>query len=573
MPAQTAPKISPRSGPAVSLQRTRVALQRSLLCITLWFMAAPAVSAQGFLYAINDFGSLTVNAAVLDKLPSKFDPATFATFEQAWRDVVVDGADRYAIRFDGLVHKNGAALDTLSFQSFSQGVWINIHVLDGNVWALRTDGALARDGFIAQQFDVEPPDPKTQPDYFFQRLVSIGADIFALRSDGAIFRNLELAPIFQFAGGPGVASGGGEGLAVDTVWRDLGVHPITAELYAIRADGAVVHGDPSGARGSPFGGTLDAHLPFPDNLNFFDQATVAANVYSTMDFLTDGLWVAISGRGEVYDAVTLIDSLVDLPGGPQTANNQVYVDILGTDAGYFALRSDGRIYLNDDGLSLANLPKERYRLLRTSLTPPDLSNFKNTRPIVTRTKSVVLLGQPLALPVLSVDPDKLTEDLIVTVDPDSVPPGAVWDAGSRTLIWDTPGPAAKYLLKVTVDDGVGKPVVSKNRLVVKEQDANVNKNRKPVLAKVSKARALVGIPFRLTLLATDLDGDPVSMEVDLEKEPFSLGATFDTKTNTFEWTASLADLGKHKITILLSDGFVIRKQKLKLTVASSLLVF
>ena len=71
------------------------------------------------------------------------------------------------------------------------------------------------------------------------------------------------------------------------------------------------------------------------------------------------------------------------------------------------LRSDGRLYVGTDEEPLVNLPKDDYRSLASSASPPDLTNFKNSRPVVTKTKAVLLEGDTgVSVPVLAADVEK-----------------------------------------------------------------------------------------------------------------------------------------------------------------------
>ncbi len=549
--------------PAAKRQATRWAhraLTAALFMGLSMALAIPAIAQDDFLYALNEKGTLTANATVLDKLPGKVtsDPDTFG---EVWWKLLIDGSDRFALRLDGRIQKNGAVFDNLDFSSVFEGSWVDFTMADGELWALRNDGALARDGTLVVMLPLG--------EFFFQGLVARGTDVFSLRSDGSVYKNLDLTPVLQWDGGPGVISGAAEGEDVDTVWRRIALDPIDNEIYSIRNDGKVARGDPD-AEGDPPSGVLVAALPFNTQLNTQSQAAVFAELYSAIAFLDDGTFRTLNGRGEIFEEGSYVEPVVNLPGGPLSSSVQLYVDILGGED-FTTLRSDGSLFVGIDEDVVVKLAGKAYRSLASSDSPPDLTQFKNTRPVVTSTKAVALEGQAISIPVLASDVEKTEEDLTFTPDMDTIPAGATWNDSTNTLDWPNPGPKGKYTFKVSVDDGVTKPVISKNTVAVKPMDANTVKNRKPVAAKVKKAQALINVPFNLPIVATDLDGDVLSMSVNMDKAPFTEGATFDTNTNTFSWTPSLKDIGKHKVVILISDGVVTRKRGIKLKVVASLL--
>ncbi|MDG2149343.1 MAG: putative Ig domain-containing protein [Planctomycetota bacterium] len=532
-----------------------------LLAILLLGITAPAARSQTtFIYALTEGGSLTVNATVLDKLSAKYDAEDPETFGEKWWDLLIDGADRYALRQDGRIQKNGTVIDQLPFTSVFDGSWVQLATTSGQLWALSNDGNLARDGIIVETLPRE--------DFYFHSIVARGDDVFSMRSDGAIFRNTEPTALMQFSGGLSLVTGGDEGdpAAVDTHWRKMVVDPLDSDLYAIRNDGKVMRGDPD----TQVTGLLVATLPFNPGLNTASQAAVLSEFYPDLTFLDDGTWLGLNGAGEVYEEGSHVVPLVNLPGGPANGLGQLYIGVLGGES-FLSLRSDGNIYSGTETDPLVSLNKKNFRAFETSETPPDLTSFKNSRPSVTRTKATALEGESLTLSVLATDIEKTEAELTFTPDAETIPDGASWDAETRTLSWPNPGPVGKYTFKLLVDDGQTKPVPSKNKIVVKPLDANELKNRKPIAGKVKKVQALVGVPLSLPILATDLDGDRLVLSVDETKSPFTLGATFNPETRLFEWTPALEDLGKHKVVFFVSDGTATRKLSVKLRVIASLL--
>src|SRR5688572_7731073 len=92
-------------------------------------LAAPPARAQDpSFYALNENGALSLNATLMDNLPST-----------KWVSLVVDGSDRYALRDDGFIFKNGVKLYELecevSGEDVNEGDWVGIAFDNGSIWA------------------------------------------------------------------------------------------------------------------------------------------------------------------------------------------------------------------------------------------------------------------------------------------------------------------------------------------------------------------------------------------------------------------------------------------------------
>ncbi len=559
------------ASPTVSRKRASSIWLACLAASWLTLAGPPAARAQEYVYALNETGKLTVNGVVVDSLPSSFDedePPGKVDLDQRWWNLFVTGSEFYSIRADGRVSKSGAKLFTLAFENVNKHSWVDVVVPgDGAVWALRSDGRISRDASSAQNF--------TQGSFEFMDLSTDGTDVYSLRSDGAIYRNNLNTKLFAFKAGNHMGEGEGDDPA--TVWDSLEWNATDGMLYGLRRDGSVVRGDPANpddlvgdgdeaSVGGPPQGELVAKLPFGD------VATTSSS-YIALSIDSLGRWWTVRGSGRVYNSDDVFDELINLPGDPDDDNDQVLRDIVGTSTGFLALRRDGRLY-DATGTALINLPKNRYRALWRSMTPPNLSGLKNIRPKLARYAVKAVTGDDLSIPVLVTDADKAASDLLVSVDDASMPPGSTWDDVLRVLDWPNAGPAGNYKLKVMVDDGVGKPVKKTFKINVKDPDENEAKNRPPQPSKVKGAVMQAGLPFVLPLIVRDLDGDPVSITVDMSSSPFTLGAEFDEKTAEFRWDdPPLAEVGKHVVVFTLSDGTVTKTFKVKLKLESSLLAF
>ena len=215
----------------------------------------------------------------------------------------------------------------------------------------------------------------------------------------------------------------------------------------------------------------------------------------------------------------------------------------------------GERLISDDGRFVAfqsdasNLVKgdtngKRDVFLRDTATGQPVAAIYNTR---------ALQSAPLSVPILVSDVSTPTEELIIGA-PDPLPPGASWDAATRTLTWSDPAPSGTYKFTLTASDGVAKPVAFHYAIKVLPPDADPAKNTPPVPTRIKKLQALVGQPLSVPLLAIDRDGDPLVISADTSKPPFTAGATFDALTNTLSWTPAAADVGKVIAHFTVSDG-------------------
>src|SRR5262249_5472543 len=159
----------------------------------------------------------------------------------------------------------------------------------------------------------------------------------------------------------------------------------------------------------------------------------------------------------------------------------------------------------------------------------------------------------------------------VSVTPVAVPPGSTFDSDSRMLEWENAGPIGKYQCLVSVYDGVKKAKIYKFAIKIIPLDANPLKNKPPIVAKIKKVQALVGVELRLPILAVDPDGDPLTITPVTGVYPFTAGASFDSEENTFTWTPTIDDVGKTKVKFRVSDGIKVKVLSVPISVLSPLI--
>jgi hypothetical protein len=244
-----------------------------------------------------------------------------------------------------------------------------------------------------------------------------------------------------------------------------------------------------------------------------------------------------------------------------------------TDTSFLALREDGALFRETDVATIGDLPKAGYGDMALSLSPPDLTNIKNALPVVTKYTVLAVSGTPISFPILATDTDLAADQLVVTVDEATLPPGAAFDDVARTISWAAPVKGT-FKIKAQVEDGVGNPVKQTFQVKVKDPDANTEKNIVPKIGKIENVQGLVGIPLVLPILASDQDGDPLTITVDETAPPFTLGAVFDEGTNTFTWEdPALKDIGTYKVKFSGSDGTKTETSTVSIKIVSSLLTF
>jgi hypothetical protein len=265
--------------------------------------------------------------------------------------------------------------------------------------------------------------------------------------------------------------------------------------------------------------------------------------------------------------------LVDFGGDPADDASEAYESVVVVDEVPQVLRADGKLFQGDVTEPVLDLKNSEYRGLVLGTALPDLANVKNQAPLASTTTLTAPEGTDLSVPVIVVDRDLPAASLVVDVVPETLPAGASFDPVERVLTWPAAGPKGTYKVKITVSDGIAKPLNAVQTLNIKPPNT-AEKNIEPTLAQVKGANALVGLPFELPLSGFDLDGDPVTITLNPNAPPLPAGASFDEGTQTLTWDSpQLTDTGTHEFKFLVSDGTKEVKKVVKVKVQSSLLTF
>jgi hypothetical protein len=567
-------------------------------------LAAPAAAQDPLIYGLNDSGKLSVNGTVLDSLPTSFDAdAPSQNSFQRWvqlvvRDDLVSGlAQRYALRLDGTLYKNGESLYKLPFVQVGNGfpAWVGLSVSPNVVNAVRQDGVVNRNGIAVVTL---PPG-----NFFFTACLGVEDDIdpdtddevYTLRSDGTVFRNLSTTPFLKFTGGPGIdvdddgtgpdtgSNTATEGVGSETLWVALAVHPITGELWGLRVDGILSTGlsptppDPLPGDGEPPVEEV-FELPFPTQ---FASVNTNDDRYRRIAFTGEGTWHVVRGDGAIFTDDSLEEPLVDLPSDADADEtiNDTYLDIATSGTDFWTIRWDGELYKSLSTCPL-NLTSERYSNIEVSLLSPDLTTFKNPKPTAEVITVTVFEGESVSIPVVVSDIEKSADELSVQLlDPlkKPLPPGLDFDPVTRLIEWDSAGPKGSYTVPIVVSDGVNKPKTFNFKIKVKVPDFDPLKNKPPVFTKVKSTQAFVGHEYELRVFVADPDlGDSstLALSVDTSKEPFATGgAVFHTNVEdpdnpgviipasegVFRWTPSFCDIGKAKVKFTVIDAALKKK--------------
>jgi hypothetical protein len=531
----------------------------ALLALALTTVARAQSS---FIYAFSDKGLVSANAYALDVLPQTGGSknSSGSTDKPTWQDLFVRGPDRWLIRDDGEVSRNGAHEFSLS----DSLVWRRIVVDDADdFFALSKGGRVSGAAGIVVDYDAGI--------FSFTDLATDGQTVYALKSNGAVFRVPEPDAVVKFNGPPGEISGkGADGEAADVTWVRLLIDPIDGKLWGLRHDGILQSADvPARPPTDPAPGVPEASLPY----NNSDGSISIDQLYADFSFDTDGSWFALRNDGRLFSVKSQDTALVDLPGGPSVSGNQAYVALVVSAGHTIALRADGKLFGDLEPTAITDLKGNGYVGLALGSQLPDLAKVKNQKPVGTSMTITAPEGADISLPVVATDRDKASADLLVDIVAETLPAGATWDGPSRTISWPSAGPAGKYKIKVTVDDGLAKPVTCVQTITIKPIDADAAKNIKPSVAKVSNAVALVELPFELQVLAFDLDGDALTLSQDVGASP-PPGTSFDALTGSFTWAApAVGAAGTHSFKFLADDGTAQSKRTIKVKVQTSLLAF
>ncbi len=545
-PVRSSPRAAaPRLPPGRRLARAALAL------LLLLVVCAPRAAAQSFVYALDEYGHVTVNGTLIDNLPSDFDEDDEfdPDADERWWALALHGPDRYALRLDGRLSRNGKNLHHLNFEDLGDGGWIDLVVTDaGAVWALRRDGRLSRDGDKTAKF--------SDGEYVFRALTTDGVTVYSLRSDGAVYRDDDTTKAWSFRAGK--VDGYTEGKHPGTEWDELAIDPTDGALHGLRRDGSIVRVDP-GDPGAPFAGEVVAKLPYGED----DSSD---KLYVALDFAEDGTWWAARANGAVFHESDPTTPAAVLPGDPADDADARVRDLVAGATGFLAVRRDGRLF-DGGGEAIVNLKKDRYRALERTMVRPTLEGARNARPRVARYGVRGVAGEPIAVPVLANDTDATADELVVAVD--DLPPGATYDPVTRVITWDAPV-AGKASARVRVTDPGGRQRTTRFAFRVAQPDGGA-KNRAPRPSRIRKARAVTSEPLVLPILVTDRDGDALTVTADTTRAPFTSGAVFDEATDTVLWEPGTKDVGRYRLRFEVTDGQVVRRFSVRLEVRASIL--
>ncbi len=513
-----------------------------------------AASAQDtFVYAYNQSGMVSANGYPLDDLPG----SNSSSKDELWRDLVVQGPNRWLIRGDGKIVENGGDVINLPGDSGWRGI-----VLDdmGVLYAMSKGGKITK---VADAVDEELVNYPGE-NFDFTDIETDGQTVYVLKSNGSVYRVPEDGPLLKFN------DSGDDGNVPTKVWTRLLIHPLDGTLWALRQDGKIRSAAIPVSPADPLDeGTQEADLPYDSGADF-----IGDQLYYDFTFAEDGSWLALRADGRLYSTAEQVNSIINFPGGPSDGVSETYRSVITRDGDTLVLRDDGGIYQSTSTDEILDLKKSAYQKLVLGSAFPNLDNVDNEPPVGTSMTITAPEGTDITLPVVAVDRDLPSEDLVVEPVADvPLPAGATWDQLTRSIVWPNAGPVGTYKIKITVSDGIDKPVNTTQTIKIKALDVNEAKNAKPVIAKISKATALVAVAYELPILAFDLDGTVPELSLDTSKPPPE-GSSFDEMSGKLIWDVpTLQQLGSVSFKFLATDGTATVKKTIKVKLVTSLLGF
>ncbi len=177
-----------------------------------------------------------------------------------------------------------------------------------------------------------------------------------------------------------------------------------------------------------------------------------------------------------------------------------------------------------------------------SVTPRPRSKTRNRAPEITSEPvRSVNTGQLYQYDVEAKDRngDTLSYDLALA------PAGATIDPQTGLIEW-IPNTSVqdKHLMTVVVEDNGGKSASQSWWLYVKTV------NNQPVVTSVPVATALAGLQYSYDVEASDADGDPLTFSFYISPA----GMTIEPQTGLIEWIPTPAQVGSHRVKVLVSDA-------------------
>ena len=572
-----------------------------------------------FVYSLNEVGRVNLKSTPVETLQNAGNPFRFA-------DLAVGDGDRWALRVDGEIYRNGVIIEKLPFpetfpgEPFEQeAAWIRllrervVEDRDGDgteeesdvLTALSAGGLVVRDGELLAAlppFDLFVDEDGLVfegPQALYVDLVDTPKGLFVLREDGVLFDADFGVAVGRFDAGLD-STGQLNGQTPATLWMRLVYDLESDALYALRADGALI--------------TVDAcDLPVveedadedpdqdPDDVLILDEGEellllgtdlgelvtrlpatpfdllVRANLYVDLELDDNGNWSVMRRNGAIYTESSGVIPRVPQVGGAAFQGNPVetplqgpdrtgnpFIDMVLTGESAWRVRSMGQFY-NDDQ-HLGQLAHVDFVRMAVDDVEPDLVDVLNKRPTITNYKVRVTEGEAVVIPIIPVDLDQPVDEVLVEVDTSNLP-GGTYDPATG-LVTAPPGlEPGRYSVRVTLDDGgPQKTVRQKFKVRVLEARTKGARNRAPTPTKMGRTVALVDHELALPILATDRNGDPVVIEPVLDEGVFLLGATFDPATNTLLWTPSCLDINSQVARFRITDGDKTSNLRVRITV-------
>ena len=159
------------------------------------------------------------------------------------------------------------------------------------------------------------------------------------------------------------------------------------------------------------------------------------------------------------------------------------------------------------------------------------------------------VGEGLALS-FSVNATDADAGQTLTYAADGLPPGATFDAATRTFSW-TPayGAAGTYSVAFRVHDSFVVQAADTEHVTITVTPRAPGSNTAPVLEPIGDRSGPASFPITFTVTAHDAENDALTYSM----TGLPAGATFDASARRFDWTPPFGSDGVYPVTVHVAD--------------------
>jgi predicted GH43/DUF377 family glycosyl hydrolase len=190
---------------------------------------------------------------------------------------------------------------------------------------------------------------------------------------------------------------------------------------------------------------------------------------------------------------------------------------------------------------------------------PKTSGGNNAPVITSQPPTDAVVGQKYTYAVEAVDADKDT----LTYSLATQPSGMTIKTLTGAVDWvPQTGMEGKHPVVVAVSDGKVR-VTQSYEIIVYRQGTVIN--HPPVISSTPVIKAIVGMDYKYSVVASDADGDTLHYYLSLGPN----GMSIDGAQGQMTWTPAASDVGNHQVVVRVSDGKANASQAYILIVANA----